>query len=281
MKKLCRIVCLYSGSGGNSTFIRVGRTAILIDAGKSARALCKALNEIGEDIKGISAIFVTHEHTDHVSALEVISKKNALPIHITQDSAEKFDESTSPYAFSRIVTHPTEFCEEIGEIRVRSFRTPHDSRMSVGYRIEFFDGEHSRAIGYATDIGYISEEIRENLMGCEAVVLESNHDVDMLRDGPYPPELKLRVASKRGHLSNCECAAFAAELAAHGTKSIMLAHLSKENNEPCLALDETVGAVSDMGVCVDVAHPDEPRELTFLNEEVLDAEREVYNAWNA
>ena len=281
MKNICRIVSLYSGSGGNSTFIRVGSHAILIDAGKSARALSRALTDIGESIENISAIFITHEHTDHVSALEVIAKKNAIPIHITSVSSERFDERTSPCCCSRMITHSVDFCEQIGDMTVRSFRTPHDSRMSVGYRIEFFDGEKSRAIGYATDIGYISDEIRNNLLGCEAVVLESNHDVDMLMTGPYPRELKMRVASKRGHLPNCECADFAVELAESGTRSILLAHLSKENNEPCLALDETQRAVSGFGVEVEVAHPDEPRELKLFWEDNENAEREIYNPWNA
>lgn len=282
MKKEYRIVSLYSGSGGNSTFIRVGGDAILIDAGKSARALCRALTDIGEDIENIKAIFITHEHTDHVSALEVIAKKHALPIHITSVSAERFDERSTPCCLLRMMTHGVEFCEQVGELQVRSFRTPHDSRMSVGYRIEFFDGEQNRAIGFATDIGYISDEIRENLRGCEAVVLESNHDLDMLMTGPYPRDLKMRVASKRGHLSNRECADFAIELAESGTRGILLAHLSKENNEPTLALEESERALGGLGVCVRVADPDLPVELKiFDGEDTEYAEREVYNPWNA
>ena len=282
MKQNYRIVSLYSGSGGNSTFIRVGGDAILIDAGKSARALCRALTDIGEDIENIKAIFITHEHTDHVSALEVIAKKHALPIHITSVSAERFDERSTPCCLFRMMTHGVEFCEQVGELQVRSFRTPHDSRMSVGYRIEFFDGEDNRAIGFATDIGYISDEIRENLRGCEAVVLESNHDLDMLMTGPYPRDLKLRVASKRGHLSNRECADFAIELAESGTRGILLAHLSKENNEPTLALEESERALGGLGVCVRVADPDLPVELKiFDGEDTEYAEREVYNPWNA
>lgn len=282
MKKEYRIVSLYSGSGGNSTFIRVGGDAILIDAGKSARALCRALTDIGEDIENIKAIFITHEHTDHVSALEVIAKKHALPIHITSVSAERFDERSTPCCLLRMMTHGVEFCEQVGELQVRSFRTPHDSRMSVGYRIEFFDGEDNRAIGFATDIGYISDEIRENLRGCEAVVLESNHDLDMLMTGPYPRDLKMRVASKRGHLSNRECADFAIELAESGTRGILLAHLSKENNEPTLALEESERALGGLGVCVRVADPDLPVELKiFDGEDTEYAEREVYNPWNA
>ncbi|MBP3369421.1 MAG: MBL fold metallo-hydrolase [Clostridia bacterium] len=282
MKNFCRIVNLYSGSGGNSTFIRVGDHAILIDAGKSARALCKALCEIGEDIENINAIFITHEHSDHVSALEVLSKKHAIPIHITEQSAEIFDGQITPYCFSRLFIHPVEFCEQIGDMSIRSFRTPHDSRMSVGYRIEFCDGEHKRAIGYATDIGYVSDDIRKNLTGCDAVIIESNHDTEMLKNGPYPAELKARVASKRGHLSNCECSEFAIDLAQSGTRAFLLAHLSKENNEPCLALETTERALSGLGVRVLTANPDAPCELNFSCEEDGDCvEREVYNPWNA
>lgn len=281
MKREYRIVSLYSGSGGNSTFIRIGDVAILIDAGKSARALCRALSEIGESAEDISAIFITHEHTDHISALEVLTKKYKVPIYINECSAEKILCRCPEHLSSCVMPQRVEFSVEIGDIRVSSFRTPHDSRMSVGYRIEFSEGEQRRAIGYATDIGYISEEIRRNLLGCEAVVLESNHDLDMLTCGPYPRELKQRVASSRGHLSNCACSEFATELVRSGTRAIMLAHLSKENNEPTLALDETLSAVSGLGVAVTVAHPDEPRELVFPEEEDAYAEREIYNPWNA
>ena len=283
MENICRIVSLYSGSGGNSTFIRVGSDAILIDAGKSARALCRALTDIGESIENISAIFITHEHTDHVSALDVISKKHAMPIHITEQSAQRFDERITPNCFSKLFVHTIEFCEQIGSLTVRSFRTPHDSRMSVGYRIEFFDGERQRAIGYATDIGYITDDIRKNLIGCDAVVIESNHDVDMLMNGPYPRDLKLRVASKRGHLSNCECAEFALELAQNGTRAFLLAHLSRENNEPCLALDEVRNAVAEFHATVLAADPELPVELNFPSKEEGDecAEHQIYNPWNA
>lgn len=282
MNRYCRIINLYSGSGGNATFIRVGGSSILIDAGKSARALCRALCEVGEDIANIDAIFVTHEHTDHVSALEVIAKKNAIPIHMTEGSAQRFDERSSPCLFSRLFLHSPEFCEQVGEMTVRSFCTPHDSRMSVGYRIEFELEGKSHAIGYATDIGYVSDAIRKNLGGCDAVVLESNHDTEMLMTGPYPQELKQRVASKRGHLSNCECAEFAAELAESGTRAFMFAHLSKENNEPCLVLDESGKILEPYGVTVALAQPDAPCELEVcFGEEDGCAEREVYNPWNA
>ena len=280
MRKDIKIFMLYSGSGGNSVFVRVGESAILIDAGKSARALCSALCSIGEHISAIDAIFVTHEHSDHVSALEVLSKKNDIPIHITNISAKRFDSCPTAPIHARMDRHDIEFCVEVGELRVSSFRTPHDSKMSVGYRIEFCDGEAVRAIGLATDIGYVSEEIRENLLGCEAVIIEANHDKDMLMTVPYPYELKLRVDSKRGHLSNRECADFAVELAESGTKAFMLAHLSEENNTPELAFDEVNSAVVCYGASVTVARPDEVVEFAIAGDEV-NGKREIYNPWNA
>lgn len=274
--KDCRIVTLYSGSGGNSTYIRVADTAILIDAGKSARALCTSLRAIGCEISEIQAIFITHDHHDHVSALEVLSKKNEIPIHITEQSATVFDRMPDSPVHARLVRHEIEFCVQVGDLTVRSFRTPHDSRMSVGYRIEFQDGEQRRAIGLATDIGYVSESVILGLCGCEAVVLESNHDVDMLMEGPYPYDLKKRIRSNRGHLSNHDSAAFAAYLADRGTRGFLLAHLSEENNEPTLAFDEAVSAVSDTGVRISIACPDEPTELHWISGE----EREGEQLWS-
>lgn len=258
----CRIVTLYSGSGGNATYIRAAGTSILIDAGRNARTLCHSLNAIGADIADIDAIFITHEHSDHIAALEVLEKKHAIPVHIMEKSATRFDRLPPCALHEHLVRHEGMFCERIGNLSVSSFRTPHDSRMSVGYRIAFCDengAEH--LLGVATDIGYVSDSVREGLCGCEAVVLESNHDVDMLMDGPYPYDLKLRIRSNRGHLSNADSASFAADLAQQGTHAFLLAHLSEENNEPHLALDEAVQAISNPTVTVAVASADEPTEL--------------------
>ena len=278
----CKIITLYSGSGGNSVYIRMADTAILIDAGRSARALCQSLKSIGTDIGEIRAIFVTHDHHDHVSALEILSKKNEIPIHMTDRSATMYDRYPDSPIHSRLVRHTPLFEERIGSLTVRSFPTPHDSRMSVGYRIEWETEEGIRSVGVATDIGYVTEEIREGLLGCEAVVLESNHDVDMLMQGPYPYDLKQRIRSRRGHLSNKECAALASELAIGGTKAFLLAHLSEENNEPSLALEETERAISDPSVRISVAAPNMPTELLIPSEEeVLHDRSEIYNPWNA
>jgi phosphoribosyl 1,2-cyclic phosphodiesterase len=125
----------------------------------------------------------------------------------------------------------------------------------VGYRFEFPDGGQIIRVGYATDIGHVSQPLREGLAGCEAVVLESNHDVDMLMDGPYPYGLKLRIRGKRGHLSNRECADLAAELAGQGTTHFLLAHLSEENNHPDMAFDETFSALAGYETTLRIASP--------------------------
>lgn len=256
-----KIYSLYSGSRGNATFIKVGDTAILIDAGKNARALCGALSAIGERIENVSALFITHEHSDHVSALELLAKKNSFPIFITRQSAQKF-EAGSPLR-ERLSEREIIFTENIGNLTVRSFPTSHDSLMSVGYRIEFSDEDGDHAIGYATDTGYVSKDIKDALLGCDAVVLECNHDEDMLMSGPYPSILKHRVSSKKGHLSNRACASFSHDLAVSGTRAIMLAHLSAENNEPSLAFDEVSSAVSGFDVSICIADKFVPVELIY------------------
>lgn len=249
------LVSLYSGSKGNCTYIRVGSDEILIDAGRSLRALTSALTSVGGDIERIKAIFITHEHSDHVSALEMLSKKFRIPIHMTEDSAKKVLATTS-FVRANLVCHPPLYEERIGGIMVRSFPTPHDSDMSVGFTIGLPSGEK---IGYATDIGHITREIRENLLGSSAVVIESNHDTGMLQNGPYPAWLKVRIGSTRGHLSNADCAAFLPELIASGTKDILLAHLSGENNTLTAALQAAKCACGD--VHIDVARESEPTKL--------------------
>lgn len=250
------LISLYSGSKGNCTYIRAGSDEILIDAGRSLRALSSALNSIGSDLSRIKAIFITHEHSDHTSALEMLSKKYRIPVHITETSAKKVL-ATTRYAAQNLVCHSPLYEVEVGELKIRSFPTPHDSDMSVGYTVSMPDGEK---IGYATDIGHITSEIRENLLGSSAVVLESNHDADMLRDGPYPAWLKMRIGSPRGHLSNSDCAAFLPELAASGTRDVLLAHLSAENNTPSAALEcAKCACCKNLRICV--AKEGEPTKL--------------------
>ena len=257
-----RLCTLYSGSKGNAAYLETPTTRILIDAGKCARTLLASLKSIGVDASTLDAIFITHEHTDHIASLEVLAKKHPIPVHILLKSALRFRD-TQPEALCKCfrLQEKAPFTVQVGDVTVTSFVTPHDSRASVGYRFEFFDGEHTVRIGYATDIGYITEEIRKGLTGCDAVVLESNHDVDMLMNGPYPYDLKLRIRGKRGHLSNRDCADFAAELAEQGTTHFLLAHLSEENNYPDLAHDETFSALAGYDTTLRIAAP---HDVTML-----------------
>ncbi len=257
-----RFLTLYSGSGGNSAYIEAAGVKILVDAGKSARTLCSSLKNIGVDIDTIDAIFITHEHSDHTSALETISKKHNIPIHMPCDCMQKFSNCCNEL-ISHIFPHPPLFSLEIGGLKVSSFPTPHDSRMSVGYRFDFFEEGKMHSFGVATDMGYVTDEIKASLLGCEAVILESNHDVEMLKVGSYPYDLKKRILSNRGHLSNPDSAFFAAALAQSGTRHFLLAHLSEENNTPALALDEAISSIADPSVSVAVASPSLPTEIIF------------------
>ena len=259
-----RFLTLYSGSEGNATYVSAGGVEILIDAGKSARTLCDSLRDIGTDISNISAIFITHEHTDHVSALEVISKRYSIPIHITEQSATRFDCSAYCAVHRNLVRHGDVFCERVGSLLVSCFKTPHDSKMSVGYRIELEGEDKPCSLGVATDIGYVTDEIFEGLRGCDAVVLESNHDVEMLRDCRYPADLKRRIASRCGHLSNHESALLAARLAEGGTRGFILAHISKESNCPEIALDEYLCSLGTENIEIRAASAELPTELCIF-----------------
>ena len=255
------VYTLYSGSDGNAVYFNLAGHSFLIDAGKSARSLCAALRAVGSDISKIEAIFITHEHSDHTSALEILEKYNSIPIHIATRSAEKLKSGKNQYLLPNLVTHPPLFCERLGCVKVNSFETPHDSRCSVGYRVEFTDNEGDHKIGLATDMGRVTDSIRRGLTGCDSVIIEANHDVEMLLCGPYPENLKMRILSDHGHLSNADCAAFAAELARDGTKHFLLAHMSEENNDPELALSEVRAAIGDESVTVGVADRHEPTRL--------------------
>ena len=255
------VYTLYSGSDGNAVYFNLAGHQFLIDAGKSARSLCGALEKIGSDISKIEAIFITHEHSDHTAALEIIEKYNSIPIHIVSRSAEKLKSGRNQYLLPNLVTHPPIYCERLGCVKISSFEIPHDSRCCVGYRIEFTDSEGDHKIGLATDIGRITDSIRRGLTGCQSVIIEANHDVEMLLCGSYPEYLKMRILSEHGHLSNADCAAFAAELARDGAKQLLLAHLSEENNDPELALAEVRAALGDDSVTVGVADRHEPTRL--------------------
>jgi phosphoribosyl 1,2-cyclic phosphodiesterase len=245
-----KICSLYSGSKGNSILVRSERARILVDAGKSARALVSALESIGESIENIDAIFITHEHTDHVSALATLSKRYHIPIHATSGCVRALDRKYDGL-FDCLVEHPVVFEETVGDITVSSFRTSHDAASPVGYK---FSTEDGFSAGIMTDTGIVTVAAAKALSGCRAVVLEANHDLEMLQNGIYPDHLKARIAGKFGHLSNEVSARFAAHLADNGTRHFLLAHLSEDNNTPSLAQKTVELALDGKEYTLAVAH---------------------------
>ncbi|MBQ9940514.1 MAG: MBL fold metallo-hydrolase [Clostridia bacterium] len=239
------IKTLFSGSDGNCTYIKSGNTEILIDAGGSAKRIDCALKQIDTSLCNINAIYITHEHSDHVASLQVILKNLKIPVYITLESAQSICNPQTSGLFRECfyIIQPDKIYET-GDITVMPFKTPHDSAMSVGYRL--CSGNES--VGYATDTGHVSDTMRKFLLGCKRVVIESNHDVGMLQNGPYPPYLKRRILSQNGHLSNDDCAKFVCELTDSGCESVILAHLSKENNTPESALNTVSGTLKMHGI---------------------------------
>ena len=223
---------LFSGSSGNCTYVRNENTEILVDAGRTCGAIEKALTAIGSTLRRISAIFITHEHADHTAGLEVISKKYQIPVYVSALSYVSLVRQGS-YLQRFAKRRGEEFSEQIGTLSVTAFAVPHDSVANVGYVIKDDDG----ALGVATDIGHLTASLAEHLCTCTHVIVESNHDVEMVKNGPYIQSLKERILSSGGHLSNDKCAEFCAYLCDHGVCEITLAHLSRENNLPKLAYE--------------------------------------------
>ena len=230
---LLRFGTLFSGSSGNSVFVEYNSTRLLIDIGRGPRVTQKALESVNCCGSMIDAVFVTHEHGDHISGVGRIAGRHEIPVHLPAGCA-------TPAAGLPIDTHLHDpvFQVEVGvgDVSVRSFVTPHDSRMSVGYIVQAGDYR----LGVATDMGMLTKGVVVALAGCHSVVIESNYDPEMLENGHYPAFLKRRIFSDKGHLSNQDCALLSAVLVNSGTENIILAHLSDENNTPELALECTM-----------------------------------------
>lgn len=240
---MARFCSLFSSSSGNSTYIGTSQGGILIDIGVSAKKTADALNNIGIDPKSIAAIFVTHEHTDHINGIRVFAEKHGIKVYSSAGTLTGMENAgiITPKVNADIVP---ESGIEIGGMFVRPFRTPHDSRESTGYSVVTPDGKR---LAVATDIGKINDTVMDAIYGCDLVLLESNHDIGMLQNGPYPYFLKERILSNHGHLSNDACAETAVKLVESGTTRFVLGHLSKENNIPSLAFETTRAAMKMAG----------------------------------
>ena len=236
---------LYSGSSGNALFCQYGETRLLIDAGKSGRTIEDALKGIGADIRSLSGVLITHEHSDHISGAGVLARKYHLPIYATRETWKAMDDKIGkiPADMRREITAGRDFY--LGSVGVVPFSIPHDAADPVGYRL--YGGGMS--VSTATDLGYFSDEVWSNVAGSTLVLLESNHDPDMLRANPhYTAALKARILGDRGHLSNEACAEALLRLIAAGTSNVILGHLSGENNTPTLARKVSGKALEREGI---------------------------------
>jgi phosphoribosyl 1,2-cyclic phosphodiesterase len=228
MIKFCS---LYSGSSGNSIFLSSGNTKILIDAGLSGKRIIEALVSIGEMPSELSAILVTHEHSDHIRGAGILSRKFSIPVYANEGTWEAMEQQLGPINLKNKMYFSTGTGFEIGNIFVNAFSIPHDASEPVGYN--FFIG--NRKVTSATDIGHMNRSLLNFLEDSDLLLLESNHDIEMLKVGPYPWSLKKRIMGDKGHLSNEMAGKVVAYLAEKGTKQFLLGHLSRENNFPELA----------------------------------------------
>jgi len=227
---------LASGSRGNSAVVQTSKTKILVDAGISCRETFKRMRVLGEDPRTLSAILVTHEHADHISGLFVLAKKLRIPVFLTGATHQTWsramrDENGVRPQLERLEVFSPGRSFQVGDIAVTPFTIPHDAADPVGFT---FRAEGVK-IGFATDLGYIPASVRDHLRGCEVLVMESNHDLEMLRVGPYPWSVKQRVMSRVGHLSNDALAEFFTNGYDGEAAYVVLAHLSEANNHPELA----------------------------------------------
>ncbi|MBQ7129369.1 MAG: MBL fold metallo-hydrolase [Clostridia bacterium] len=231
---MAKICSLFSGSSGNCVYIENNGTALLVDAGVSAKRICEALSERGLDIEKIKAIFVTHEHNDHATGVKVFSTRHKIPVYATAGTFKGMEEKG--YLNEKVDCNILEDETDLKNIGVKHFATSHDTYESCGYTFDL----GSQKIAVCTDLGTVTEEVDSAILGSSAVVLESNHDVKMLQNNSmYPFPLKRRILSEKGHLSNTSCADESVKLIKTGAKRIILAHLSKENNLPFLASETT------------------------------------------
>jgi len=243
-----RFCPLYSGSSGNCTFISDGKTGIIIDAGLSGKRIEAALAQIDFLPEALSGILITHEHTDHVKGAGILSRKYHLPIYSNEGTKNAMRSALGavPDNMFRIFETGSDFY--IGSLAVRAFPIPHDAREPVGFKV--FSG--ARSVAVATDMGYLRNNVIDELSGTDMILLESNHDPQMLMNNPhYSAQLKRRILGNHGHLSNETCAAGVLRLYEEGTRHFVLGHLSGENNTPELAFDTTLNAVVRAGLAPD------------------------------
>lgn len=250
---------LFSGSSGNASYIGTEKTHLLIDAGFTGRKIEQALKDIDIDPSMLDGILITHEHTDHVQSAGVLSRRYDLPIYANEATWEAMEDKLGNISIKNIRIFDSDRDFYIKDINIQPYSIPHDAADPVGFC--FFHGRNK--ISIMTDLGHTNSKIIKTVMDSDLIVLEANHDIDMLRGGTYPWPLKRRILGRKGHLSNKDAGLALVEMV-KGSKltHVLLAHLSKENNIPHLAYETVVSILEDYGIrngediVIDMTHRD-------------------------
>ena len=235
---MARIYPLFSSSSGNSTYIGSSSAGILIDCGVSFTRLKKALELNGLSLSSVKAVFITHEHSDHIKGLDMLTKKTSIPVFAQNITMEYLLGKNMLHGEYHVINDG----EDVSGYHIEPFATSHDTPQSCGYKITLPD---SKTAAVCTDLGYVSDTVENALRGTDCVLLESNYDIEMLRNGSYPYYLKTRIFGNTGHLSNKDSGAFAAKLIGRGTTRLILGHLSRENNTPDIAEKNAVSCLDN------------------------------------
>ena len=240
-----------SSSSGNATYVTDDVHHFLVDCGGGCRYICECFRRIGVKPEDLTGIFITHEHRDHIAGVGILSRKYDIPVYATEKTWQAMESVIGNIRpeNKRIIDKNMVF----GTLTVKSFSIPHDAAEPVGYSFITEDDKFS----VATDMGFVTDEVLSAISGSRSVIIEANHDTDMLQNGPYPFYLKKRIAGEKGHLPNKECAKLCIQLLKTGTEAIWLGHLSAENNKPELAYSTIMTALEqenlqNSGVSVNV-----------------------------
>jgi phosphoribosyl 1,2-cyclic phosphodiesterase len=237
-----KICSLASGSKGNCLYLEIGDTRVLIDVGLSLRETLLRMEAVGIDASGVHAVLVTHEHIDHIRSAGSFARKFNVPVfasHLVRAKADKYFKKTQVNEFE------AGSALSFRDVQIDPVPITHDSCDPVGFVVESREGRAASV----TDLGIVTRLVTEKLRGCRFLNLESNHDVDMLMNGPYPWELKQRIKSRHGHISNEESLALLHELAHEGLEALVMAHLSEVNNHPEHVVKSTESFLHDQNVC--------------------------------
>lgn len=234
---------LYSGSSGNSIFVSSGDARILIDAGLPGKNIEKALTDIKQNPSELDAIFVTHEHSDHVKGVGVLSRKYNIPIYANELTWKAMEGLVGNIKEHNIKIINGDYVS-VKDLDIISYKIPHDAASPQGYTVR----HGNKKVSVATDLGYFSDDVRKNIEDADILLLESNHDIEMLKFGPYPYNLKRRILSEVGHLSNEDCGKAIADMVNDRRKKVILGHLSETNNYPELAFHTVLNILKERNI---------------------------------